>query len=211
MKSLKHIVIIASVIASSLAMTANTALAHVVVKPSETITAGYQTFTVSAPNEKDIPTTKIKLLIPENITSVTPTTKDGWIITTEKTGSGEAEKVTSITWSNGKINAGFRDEFTFSAKAPAEVTELKWKAYQTYSDGTVVAWDKEKTDEADVPNTGPLSVTKVVSELPAEAATTNTEQATANAQAAANRAFYTGIIGIATGLVAIYFATRKKA
>ena len=62
------------------------ALAHVVVKPSEALTGAYQTFTTSVPNEKDIPTIGIRLVIPESVESVTPTVKPGWEITTVKTG-----------------------------------------------------------------------------------------------------------------------------
>ena len=117
------------------------ASAHVVVKPDEVLTAGFQTFNVGVPNEKAISTTSIKVAIPAGVKYVQPTQKDGWQIDVEKVGAGEDSIVKSITWSGGEVKAGFRDDFTFSGQVPEKVSELEWKAYQTYSDGTIVSWE----------------------------------------------------------------------
>lgn len=193
------------------------ALAHVTVKPGEVATATYQVFTVSVPNEKDVSTTSVKLLIPEDITSVTPTKKPGWNITTEKSGSGDDSRDTAISWTDGDIADGLRDEFTFSAKTPSSPTELKWKAYQTYADGTVVSWDQEQNGDGHgqgEPNTGPFSVTNVtanpVNSDTNDAADPMVSQRIANAQVSADRALYVGVISITVGLVAVFLATRKK-
>jgi len=72
---------------------------------------------------------------------------------------------TAITWSGGEIGAGYRDEFTFSAKTPDQPADLQWKAYQTYGDGTTVSWDQQPTsansEDKDDATTGPFSVTKL--------------------------------------------------
>ncbi len=133
-----------------------TALAHVVVKPDSVGVAKYQTFTVSVPNEKDIPTVSIKLILPDSLESATPTVKPGWKIEV---------KGKEVTWSGGSIPAGQRDDFSFSTKVPAEPTELAWKAYQTYEDGTVVSWDQNPTEANGNKETTPYSVTKVVNDL----------------------------------------------
>jgi hypothetical protein len=52
-----------------------------------------------------------------------------------------SEEVKELIWMNGSIPVGQRDDFVFSAQAPADESTLVWKAYQTYADGTVVAWD----------------------------------------------------------------------
>ena len=75
------------------------ALAHVVVTPNEALTGAYETFTTSVPNEKDIPVTGVRLVIPDAIESVTPTVKPGWEIQTKKSG----DKVTEINWTGGTI------------------------------------------------------------------------------------------------------------
>lgn len=145
--------------------------AHVVTSPSKVETAARQDFTVGVPNEKDIPTTQVRLVIPEGLESVTPYVKAGWTITTTKTGEGEEALVTEITWKGGSIGEGLRDNFVFRAVTPADPTTLVWKAYQTYSDGTVVAWDQEGDEESET--TGPASKTEVVVDLtpaPAEVA-----------------------------------------
>lgn len=185
---------------------ANTTFAHVAVKPGEVMTATHQVFVVNVPNEKDIPTVSVKLLISKNISSVTPTVKSGWEIVTEK----ENEKVKSITWSGGEIAEGLRDEFTFSAKTPDQPTELKWKAYQTYSDGTVVAWDQEKSDDKHGDNSGPFSVTIVTTKSADATANTDSAESIDDVQASSDRAFYIGIVGVVVGLVAVFLATRKK-
>lgn len=188
----------------------STAFAHVTVKPTEVVTAGYQTFTVSVPNEKDIPTVSVKVLIPDSIASATPTQKSGWEIVKETAG----DKTTSITWQGGSIGDGTRDEFTFSAKVPEKSGELQWKAYQTYEDGTVVAWDQASEGghghDSENPNAGPFSVTKVVAETTQETALQKAEQAAANAQTIAERSLYFSIAALALGIVGIFLGTRKK-
>jgi len=190
-----------------------TASAHVAVKPAEVVTAGFQTFTIGVPNEKDISTTSVKLSIPEGIKYVQPTQKAGWQIDIETEGTGIEASVKSITWSGNEVKAGFRDEFTFSAQVPEKATELQWKAYQTYADGTVVSWDKashgddhENEDE----NSGPFSVTKVVAETADEIALKNIEQNTADAKSTATTALYVAVAGVVVGLIAAYLGTRKK-
>lgn len=188
------------------------ASAHVVVKPAEAVTASFQTFTVGVPNEKDIPTTSIKVLIPEGVKHVSPTQKAGWKISTQTSGSGENETVTSITWSNGTVAKGMRDDFTFSGQVPAEAVELHWKAYQTYSDGTIVAWDQasEGGHGSSDKTAGPFSVTKVVTQTAQEGALKEVEQTAVDAKNAAATALYVGLAGLLVGLAGIFLGTRKK-
>jgi len=188
------------------------ASAHVAVKPAEVVTAGFQTFTIGVPNEKDISTTSVKLVIPAGLKHVQATQKAGWQIDVEKDGTGEDATVTSITWSGNEVKAGFRDDFTFSGQVPEKATELQWKAYQTYSDGTVVSWDKasEGGHDEEGGNSGPFSVTKVVADTATDTSIKKADQAAADAKSAANTALYVGIAGVVAGLAGVYFGTRKK-
>ncbi|MBP7846106.1 MAG: YcnI family protein [Candidatus Pacebacteria bacterium] len=155
-------------------------LAHVTVKPAQVGVAVYQTFTAGVPNEKDIPTTGLRVVIPEGMTSIMPVVKPGWTISTKTVKVGETEKVSEIIWSGGSIPVGQRDEFSFSAKSPASEATVQWKAYQTYSNGVIVAWDQspeelKKTEEAKASSsgehkeeehaTGPYSETKIINDL----------------------------------------------
>lgn len=214
MKRAQSIRKITSVGASALALTLvlhTTTFAHVTVKPAEVVAAGYQTFTVSVPNEKSIPTVSVKVLIPESIASATPTQKSGWEIVKEVTGTGEEAATKSLMWQGGSIADGTRDEFTFSAKVPEKVSELQWKAYQTYADGTVVAWD-EATDggHGGDATSGPFSVTKVVNESAQTTAVQKADQAAASAKTTSERSLYVGIAALALSIVGIFLATRKR-
>jgi len=158
--------------------------AHVTVKPEEVGIGKYQTFTVSVPNEKESQTTELRLIIPQGLEHVSPNSKPGWSIEIKRFGvsmkgeilnTGEKapdpETVTELIWTGGSIPQGQRDEFLFSAKTPVSEGELIWKAYQTYADGEIVAWDQDPkapkpTDEVtDEHGSNPFSVTKVVNDL----------------------------------------------
>lgn len=129
------------------------ASAHVSVQPTQVKPGDFTTFSVSVPNEKDVAVTNIKLALPKGLDNVKPTVKSGWTVKVDDS---------SITWSDGTIATGFRDDFTFSAQAPAKSTELIWKAYETYADGTVSSWDQSPDkEEIEGSNSGPYSTTKV--------------------------------------------------
>lgn len=185
--------------------------AHVVVKPAEVTTASFQTFTVSVPNEKDVANTSIRLVIPDGLKHVTPSIKQGWNITAEKEGTGETAITKSLTWAGNRIPAGFRDDFTFSAQAPASPAELQWKAYQTYEDGKVVSWDiendkqpKKSDGSPDFSTSGPFSVTKIQAKPVTAMATQDTD-----ARRTADRALYLGVASTVLAFVGIFLATRK--
>src|SRR5919107_5197565 len=100
------------------------ALAHVVVSP-EVVTAGdYETLTVSVPTEKEIPTTNIRVVVPEGflLSGVQPV--PGWEHTFEEDGG----VVRAVTFTGGgSLPRGF-PQFLFLAQAPQEPGEYPWKA-----------------------------------------------------------------------------------
>lgn len=198
--------ILALILAFSL--TATPAYAHVVVKPSEAKPASYQTFTVSVPNERDNPTVQVSLVIPNSIQSVTPTVKPGWQIVTEKSGEGEAAQTTRITWQGGEIGPELRDDFTFSAKTPAGSEKITWKSYQTYSDGTVVSWDKSGNDPTESVTSGPFSTTIVTNDITPTVDKETTDNSSTNATV--NRAFYISVASLVVALGAVFIVSRSK-
>ena len=170
-------IFVSSVVAVSL-LFAGKALAHAVVKPAEVGVGKYQTFTLATPSEKSIATVGIRLVMPEGINSATPNVKPGWRIEkkTQSTGNKmrdehgkmtEEQRLVEIIWTGGNIPAGQRDEFLFSIKAPSKPTTLNWRVYQTYADGSVVAWDVDPTSKEVKDGFGPYSITKVVDDLSA--------------------------------------------
>lgn len=205
----QRITAIVAIVGISVLALSSSASAHVVVKPAEAQTASFQIFSTDVPNEKNIAVTSIRLDIPVGLKFVSPTEKAGWKIKLEKIGSGESATVKSITWSGGTIDAGLRDDFTFSGKVPAKNTELDWKVYQTYADGSVISWNQaEGAKESE--NSGPFSVTKVAAKSASDAQIQKAQQAVIDAKTAANRALYAGVAGVVIGLAGVYLATRKQ-
>ncbi len=157
---------LAVALTSALAFTlgTSTASAHAVVKPGEAGVAEFQSFTLGVPSEKAQETVGVRLVMPEGLSHVTPVVKPGWEISVQKDDSGE---VTELAWTGGSIPAGFRDDFSFSAKVPSEPTALVWKVYQTYADGSTVSWNQDPAADSDneSEDTGPYSVTHVINDL----------------------------------------------
>lgn len=165
MKKILSLVTLGLLIAASVS-------AHVVVKPNSVGIGAFQVFTMGVPSEKDIPTIGLKLMLPEGLNFVTPNVKPGWsvVVKTQATGKKITDddgmqvdemKPVEIDWTGGSVPAGQRDEFNFQAQVSATPTILAWKAYQTYQDGSVVAWDQTPGNDAK----NPYSVTQVIDDL----------------------------------------------
>jgi uncharacterized protein YcnI len=164
-------------------VTINYASAHAVVRPAQIGIGAYQEFTLSVPSEKPLATVAIKMLIPDEINSVTPNVKQGWKVEvkSQKTGQQvkdddgmmmDQAKVSEIDWTGGSIPASQRDTFSFQIQTPTKATTLNWKVYQTYSDGSVISWDKDSVSQpkdangkAGFSSFGPYSSTKIVDDL----------------------------------------------
>ena len=118
------------------------------------MTAGdYETLTVSAPTEKEIPTTKIRVEVPEGflLSGVQPV--PGW----EHAFQEDGGVVRAVTFSGGEIRPQEFQQFLLQAQAPEQPGEYPWKAFQTYEDGSVVEWVGAPDSEE------PASVIEVVS------------------------------------------------
>ena len=196
---------------ASLFVIAVPAFAHVIVYPHQVGIAAIQVFDVSVPTEKDNPTVGIKLLMPSGLQEVIPNAKVGWTINIKK----NADNVTEIDWTGGSIPPEERDDFYFSAQVPPKDTTLKWKVYQTYQDGSVVAWDHNPTNNPDDDVAPPYSTTKVINDL--TGADTNSGTTSQNNSAvmmgdSSQRAFLSIGLGvaIAISIVALIVALHKK-
>jgi uncharacterized protein YcnI len=129
------------------------ALAHVVVTPEEVSAGDYETLTVSVPTEKEIPSTEIRVEVPEGflLSGVQPV--PGW----EHTFQEDGGVVRAVTFSGGEIRPQEFQQFLLQAQAPEKPGEYPWKAFQTYEDGSVVEWVGPPDSEE------PASVIEVVS------------------------------------------------
>jgi uncharacterized protein YcnI len=129
------------------------AWAHVVVNPEEVTAGDYETLTVSVPTEKEVPTTEIRVEVPDGFTVSGVQPVPGWDYEFEE----DDGLITSITWSGGEIGAQEFQQFLVQAQAPEEPGEYSWRAIQTYEDGSVVKWTGPPDTEE------PASVVEVVS------------------------------------------------
>jgi uncharacterized protein YcnI len=129
------------------------AAAHVVVSPEEVTAGDYETLTVSAPTEKEVPTTEIRVEVPEGflLSGVQPV--PGW----EHAFEEDRGVVAAVTFSGGQIRPREFQQFLVQAQAPEEPGGYPWKATQTYEDGSTVEWAGAPDSEE------PASVVEVVS------------------------------------------------
>src|SRR4028119_732327 len=127
--------------------------APVVVSPEEVTAGDYETLTVSVPTEKEIPTTEIRVEVPDGflLSGVQPV--PGW----EHSFEEDRGVVTAVTFSGGEVRPREFQQFLVQAQAPEEPGEYPWKAAQTYEDGSVVEWTGAPDSEK------PASVVEVVS------------------------------------------------
>lgn len=185
------------------------AQAHVVVSPEEVTAGDYETLTVSVPTEKEIPTTEVRVEVPEGflLSGVQPV--PGW----EHAFEEDRGIVTTVTFSGGEIRPREFQQFLVQAQAPEELGGYPWKATQTYEDGSTVDWTGAPNSEE------PASVVEVVSGGPEESeSSSEPSEASASQQAGGeaevladtggtNPAVYAGI-GVA-GLLASALLARR--
>lgn len=205
------------------------ASAHVRLDPS-TAVVGRQVYGVRVPNEKDIPTVSVRLVVPDGVevTGIQPIA--GWTYTkktmnveseTEESHSeGEeaagghghsetTERVSEVTWSGGQIADGEYMVFYLNTKYDGDPVKLVWKAYQTYSDGTVVPWD-DSSDDAPAPVVT-ITEKSAMETLQDEVKTLKTSQETSSSNGALSPTVNTWLAGgaLVAAVVAIMLAVRK--
>lgn len=156
----------------------NPVFAHVTVNPKETV-PGYTVFTFRVPNEKEVATTQVRVVVPDGVemSSVMPVSGWEYRFTREQAaeepqgfrlipqvradhGDEETGRITEITWFGGTIHEGEFMDFPVSAKYDGQPGKLAWKAYQSYADGEVVPWDGSN-DKAPAPTVEVTATSKV--------------------------------------------------
>ncbi len=141
------------------------ASAHVTVWPKTSTVGAWEKYTMRVPTEKDIPTVKIVLKIPNGVTFESYEAVPGWTVTEQKDASG---KVTSVTWTakSGGIAPGQFQEFSFVAQNPKTPEKAAWDAYQYYQDKSIVEWTGDENSQT------PHSITDIMTASSSTAPTT---------------------------------------
>ena len=179
--------------------TAGVAWAHVRVLPEEVPADTFEVFTVRVPTEKDIPTTEVRVEVPEGLTVSRVQPMPSWDYELEE----EAGVVRAITWSGGEIGATEFQQFDVQGKTPEEPGEYPWNAYQTYEDGSVVEWVGPEGSEE------PASVVRVA-EGGAEGGHNGAALQKSGSEALSSTGTITPIVaygGLGVGILALIVAT----
>ena len=141
----------------TLLLWASVASAHVTVQPQEVARGSYEVFTVRVPSEtKDTHTVEVRVAVPDGVNITRTEPKPGWTTELER----EDNRIVSVAWKaegEGLADTEFA-EFRMQGRVADDATELVWRAYQTYADGSLAEW-------IGAPDTGspmPASLTKVV-------------------------------------------------
>jgi uncharacterized protein YcnI len=174
MKNLRRIGVVAATVLGLLAV-AVPASAHVTVNPKEAVQGGYARLAFRVPNESDTAaTTKLEVHLPDNapVASVSTMPVPGWTVAVTKRkldqpvqvhGNPVSEVVSVITWTAtgaAAIKPGQFQEFPVSMGPLPEVDKMVFKSLQTYSDGNIVRWIDEPTNDAGEPE-NPAPVLKL--------------------------------------------------
>ena len=153
-----------------------TASAHVRVTPDNPTTGGFSALTFRVPNESATAgTVKLSVTLPKDTPFLYVSTKPvpGWTAAATKTklakpvesyGTTLTEAVSEVTWTADKgveIGPGEYQEFSLSVGPLPDPATVLLPTTQTYSDGTVVAWDQPTPASGEEPE-HPAPVLEVV-------------------------------------------------
>jgi uncharacterized protein YcnI len=177
------------------------ASAHVRVLPEEVPAGSFEVFTVRVPTEKEVPTTAVRVEVPEGFTISRVQPVPGWDYELEEEGGA----VSAIIWSGGEIGTTEFQQFDVQGQTPDEPGDYPWSAFQTYEDGEVVAWAGPEDSEE------PASVVRVVEGDPDEAATQETDsEATPSVGGLSLIAAYGGLVLGALALIIALVALLRR-
>jgi uncharacterized protein YcnI len=203
------------------------ASAHVSVQPPVAVQGSYEKFAVRVPSEdKESPTVKVEVRFPMDSVSISRfEPKPGWKYDLAKDATN---KITGVTWTatgEGLSSTEF-GEFYMQGKVADNATEIVWKAYQTYKNGTVVEWVGAAGSDK------PASVTKVTPKptgaaadshgnvvapaAPAAGSSTPAVNGAASGSTAASSAttsqtpLYLSIVALALGVIALIISLSKR-
>jgi uncharacterized protein YcnI len=154
LRALTRVTTLAAVTATALLTAATSAFAHVTVHSDEaTAGATDATITFRVPNEEaNAQTTGIQVIFPTDhpLIGVLVKQHPGWAANVQtmklpspvQTDDGPvSDAVSQITWTGGAITGDTYKDFDITAgQLPKDVTDLTFKAIQTYSNHDVVRW-----------------------------------------------------------------------
>ncbi|MNW25955.1 hypothetical protein D3C74_27130 [compost metagenome] len=119
---------------------------------------------MKVPVEKEIPTNKVALKVPDNVDFKQYEPVPGWTVAIDRNAAGKVDTVTWTAQGDG-IEAGQYQRFSFVAVNPSGDADVTWNAFQYYADGSIVEWTGGEGSQR------PHSITKVTTDETAVADT----------------------------------------
>src|SRR5215472_9480098 len=152
-RPLRRATIVGAATAAAVLLSAGPALAHITISPASVPAGSTAVLTFHVPNEEtNADAVKLDVQIPtvHPIAQLLVQPVPGWTISVRTiklakplvTDDGSfSQAVSEVIWSGGKILPGQFQDFSVSADPlPAGISQLPFKAIQTYSNGDVVRW-----------------------------------------------------------------------
>ncbi|HET6360526.1 MAG TPA: DUF1775 domain-containing protein [Gemmatimonadota bacterium] len=156
--------------------------AHAVVQPAQAPPGAYQRYVLRVPTEREVPTTRVEIRFPAEVTVVSFADVPGWELEVMTDSAG---RIVGAAWT-GTLPPQRFVEFPFVAVNPREDVTIAWPVTQTYGGGEVVEWAGPEGSDT------PASITRVT-------ASGNGWPASA----------WLGVAGLALALLALGLALRK--
>jgi periplasmic copper chaperone A len=199
------------------------ALAHITVTPDSAPAGSATVLTFHVPNEEaHADTTGVDMQIPTShpIAQLLVQPVPGWKISVRTvtlakpivTDDGQfTQAVSEVIWSGGQIPPGQFQDFTVSADPlPQGLSQMVFKAIQTYSNGDVVRWiDLAQPGQPEPDHPAPvLTLTTASSHAKTIAATSGGSASGGSGSDGLARSL--GIAGLLAGLLALGVAGRRR-
>lgn len=125
--------------------------AHAVVHPGVAPPGAYQRYVLTVPTEREVPTTRVEIVFPAQVTVVSFADVPGWALEVRTDGAG---RIVGAAWT-GTLPPERFVEFPFVAVNPRAEATIAWPVTQTYAGGEVVEWAGPEGSDT------PASVTRV--------------------------------------------------
>jgi len=187
----------------SMTFVAEIASAHVTVLPKETTQGSYEVITIRVPSEKEIPTVKIDITIPEDVEIARFEPKPDWRYNVTQDAAG---KITRVSWEaegNG-LSAMEFGEFRMQGKIGSQSAQLVWKAYQTYKDGSKVEWTGAPDSDT------PAPVMQAKPKITSMQGNDGGDSGNSGKNEGATLSFYFSIVALLAGLLSLGVSIKKR-
>lgn len=217
-RTLRRATVVGTATAAAVLLLAGPALAHVTVNPSSVPAGSASELTFRVPNEEaHANTVEVDVQVPtvHPIAQLLVRPVPGWTISVKSitlakpvtTDDGTFNSaVSEVIWKGGQILPGQFQDFAISADPlPTGISQLVFKAIQTYSNGDVVRWIDLQQPGQPAPDHPAPTLTLTTGTAPASTARTSAAPAAAaSGTDGLSRAL--GLAGLLVGLLACLLA-----